>query len=301
MRFDAPPATDRTSALRIRLCYLWRHHRLARLDPPRLLTEWIQHRKLHDRNPWLPVMADKLRAKEEVAKSLGATWVVPTLWRGTALPALPAWPFPYVVKSRHGSQQVAIVRNASDHRIAVKRSRRWMKRQYGAWLDEWLYSQIPRGLLVEPFIGTGSILPVDYKLFVFGGVVSFIQVHLDRGGNHRWIVFDRSWQRVSPATPDADPPPPRTLPRMIAAAERLGAGFSFVRADFYEINGQPLFGELTFYPGSGLEIVAPPSLDRAMGTLWTAAEAADRREPGRHDQTRHDSTCDRTHIVARKT
>lgn len=279
MRFLSPPTPAGTSALRIQLCYLWRHRRLARLDRPRLLTEWIQHRKLHDRNPRLPIMADKVRAKEEVAKTLGERWIVPTLWRGSALPNMPAWPFPYVVKSRHGSQQVQIVRNDADHQVAVKRSRSWMKQSYGEWLDEWLYGGIPRGILVEAFIGTDETLPIDYKLFVFGGTVSYIQVHLDRAGNHRWIVLDRRWKRVSPATPDADPPPPTTLLQMIAAAERLGAGLPFVRADFYEVDRQPVFGELTFYPGSGLEKVEPLRLDLKMGLLWAAALAAEWAEP----------------------
>jgi hypothetical protein len=66
---------------------------------------------------------------------------------------------------------------------------------------------------------------------------------------------------------------------MITAAERLGAGLSFVRADFYEVAHQPLFGELTFYPGSGLERVEPLRLDLEMGMLWAAALAADWSEP----------------------
>ena len=119
------------------------------------------------------------------------------------------------------------------------------------------------------------MLPVDYKLFRFLAerLVSY-RFHLDRAGNHRWIVFDRRWKRVSPATPDPDPPQPTTLRQMITAAELLGAGLSFVRADFYEVDRQPIFGELTFYPGSGLERVEPLRLDLEMGRLWTAAAAA---------------------------
>jgi hypothetical protein len=58
---------------------------------------------------------------------------------------------------------------------------------------------------------------------------------------------------------------------MLNAAERLGEGFSFVRADFYDVGGRARFGELTFYPGSGLERVEPPRLDLLMGMLWGAA------------------------------
>jgi hypothetical protein len=148
---------------------------------------------------------------------------------------------------------------------------KWMEGSYGAWLDEWLYGEIERGLLVEPFIGEGSSLPIDYKIFVFKGRARFVQVHLGRGQNHRWIVFDTSWKRVSEPSDDPDPPRPPTMDSMLQAAERLADGFCFVRADFYELDGHPRFGELTFYPGSGLEPVKPLRLDLAMGLLWTAA------------------------------
>ena len=58
---------------------------------------------------------------------------------------------------------------------------------------------------------------------------------------------------------------------MVAAAEKLGAGFDFVRVDFYEVGGRPLFGEMTFYPGSGLDKFAPVTLDTELGKLWLAA------------------------------
>ncbi|GLR46871.1 ATP-grasp fold amidoligase family protein [Sphingomonas astaxanthinifaciens] len=274
MRFlYRPPTPPGTSRLRIQLTYLWRHRRLARLAAPVLLTEWIQHRKLHDRDPRLPLLADKVKVKPWVAQQLGLSWVTPTLWQGSRLPEHPAWDFPYVVKSRHGCNQTLVVRNAADHREARDRSAAWMAHPYGGWLDEWLYGGIERGLLVEPFIGEGDALPLDYKIFVFGGEARFVQVHLGRGTNHRWIVFDRQWKRVSPASADPDPARPASLAAMLRAAERLGAGFDFVRADFYEIAGTPRFGELTFYPGSGLEAVEPPSLDALMGALWAGARA----------------------------
>ena len=257
--------------LRVQIIYSWRHGRRADLATPRLLTEHVQWRKLYGRDPRHPPLADKICVKDHVAARLGAHWLVPTLWRGPVLPAHPAWSMPFVVKSRHGCGDIIVVRTPADYRTARRRSVRWMRTTYGVWLDEWLYGYIPHGLLVEPYIGDGNRLPIDYKLFVFGGRVRFVQIHLDRATDHRWIVFDMAWQRVSPATADPDPSRPATLGRMIAAAEALGEDFDFVRADFYEVAGQALFGELTFYPGSGLEPVNPPALDKAMGEYWSQA------------------------------
>lgn len=255
--------------LRIGITHLWRHHRLCNLSRPTRFNELVQYRKLHDRNLLLPTLADKLTVKPYVADRLGPEWVIPTLWHGTELPDTPLWPHAFVVKSRHGCNQTAFVRFPTDswHQVQ-RRSRRWMRRDYGFWLDEWLYTHIPRGLLVEPFVGTADTLPIDYKLFVFHGRVEFIQVHLQRETRHRWIVFDRGWHRVSSPTADPDPPRPHSLSALIDAAETLGRDFDFVRVDMYEVNLRPLFGEMTFYPGSGLGRFDPVSLDTRMGACW---------------------------------
>lgn len=39
---------------------------------------------------------------------------------------------------------------------------------------------------------------------------------------------------------------------MISLAEKLSANEPFLRVDFYNVNGKIFFGELTFYPASGL-------------------------------------------------
>jgi TupA-like ATPgrasp len=263
---------SRTARARICLTYLWRHEILPDLDNPQSFNEWVQWRKLHDRDGRLPLLADKLRVKDIVADRIGSEWIIPTYWHGTELPTEPVWPTPFVVKSRHGCNQHVFVFDATANWDAIRRrAQKWMNSEYGFWLDEWLYRQIPRGLLIEPFIGKDKTLPIDYKFYVFGGRVEYVQVHLDRGGRHRWILFDRAWHRVSAGTTDPDPLPPYALTQMIEAAEELGRGFDFVRVDLYEASGKPLFGEMTFYPGSGLDPFAPTSLDAVIGAHWSKA------------------------------
>ena len=272
LREATVPKGGALARLRISLSYWWRHGRFPDLASPQKFTEWVQWRKLNERSLLLAAMTDKIASKEIVTLRLGAQWVVPTLWRGTEAPQTPPWPTPFVIKASHGCNQFAIVRDvASDWPEALARSRSWTTRRYGYWLDEWLYSKSEPGLLVEPFIGENGALPNDYKLYVFNGRAEVVQVHTDRLGSHRWVQYDRHWNRLSDGI---EVPAPRMLDAMIIAAEALGQGHDFLRVDFYDLPGQPLFGEYCLYPGSGLDRFDPVSLDDLLGAKWEAARVA---------------------------
>lgn len=265
-----PPA--RLAKARVALCYLFRHQRLLDFDNPVTFTELVQRRKLAGRDQRMIMLADKVAVKSFVGATLGEEWVIPTIWQGTDLPKMPQWALPFVLKSRHGCNQNLFFRvGTEDWQSARQMALRWLERPYGWWLDEWLYAHIPRGLLVEPFVGEAGRLPIDYKIYTFDGCATHIQVHLDRENQHRWMLFDRAWRRVSAPTSDPDPVLPASLGEMIIAAEKLGKGFDFVRSDFYEVGGRPLFGEMTFYPGSGLDKFHPVSLDTDLGKYWLSA------------------------------
>lgn len=265
------PRSNVIAQCRIRAIYLARHGRLPNLVSPKTFTELVQYRKLHDRDPRMPRLADKVAVKDYVAAKIGQDWVIPTLWSGVMLPNIHDWPLPFVMKSRHGWNQVAfLTSDPIDWPHLGRLTERWIKTAHGGWLDEWIYSDIERGLLVEPYIGRGASLPIDYKFYVFGGRVAFIQVHLERATNHRWMLFDRNWKRVSTQTDD-QPGPPNALQKMIEAAETLAANFDFVRVDLYQPDDQPRFGEMTFYPGSGFDPFHPVGLDTVIGAHWLAA------------------------------
>ncbi|CAA9529185.1 MAG: hypothetical protein AVDCRST_MAG23-907 [uncultured Sphingosinicella sp.] len=273
-----PLAEPRRVPLKLSLMHWWRNGHFPDLAQPTRFNELVQARKLHDRDPRLPQLADKVAVKEHVARRLGAEWVIPTLWHGTELPKAPEWPLPFVLKSSHGCCQCAFVRTGEEDWPAIRRrAEGWLKQRYGAILDEWLYSELKPGLLVEPFIGDEGALPVDYKFFVFGGRVEFIQVDTDREHDHKRVIFDRRW-RALPCelqfrVERREVPRPAALQRMIEAAETLGRGFEFVRVDLYEIGERPMFGELSFYPGSGLDRFRPAHFDALFGEHWLRARA----------------------------
>ncbi len=253
---------------RVGLVYWWRHGRWPSLASPRRFTEWVQWRKLNDRDPQRARLTDKAHSKRLVAATLGATYVIPTLWRGARLPTIAPWPMPFMVKANHGCGQYVVVRNADDYRRARLLSRKWLKGHYGRWLDEWHYRGARRTILVEPFIGAGDALPVDYKIYVFGGRATMVQLHEGRGQDHRWSQFDRAWSRLS--VQSSETPAPASLQAMLDAAEQLGAGHDFLRVDFFEVAGRPLFTEFCLYPGSGLDRFDPLHLDDWLGAQWGA-------------------------------
>lgn len=234
----------------------------------------VQHRKLHDHDPRMTALADKVGVKHHVSRTLGADWVIPTYWSGPALPQEPLWPYPFILKASHGCNQNIVCLTPSDWQAARRKAARWARKPYGLWLDEWAYRDVPRGYIVEPFLSNAGALPIDYKIYVFGGKAGLIQMHIDREHDHKWILFDPAWHQISMFGEKDLPPAPGSLPAMLRSAETLAEPFDFARVDFYEIGGEPKFGEVTFYPGSGLDPFDPRKLDLLIGELWRSAQGA---------------------------
>lgn len=258
---------------RIGLTYAFRHRRLPDLDAAPRFTEMVQRRKLFDRDSRQTVLIDKIAAKDLAEAQLGCEWVTPTLWTGRNLPEVPPFASPSMVKARHGCNQYRALRCPQDMpawRALEKLTARWVARPYGGWLDEWAYEHVPRGLLAEPLLGDGYELPIDYKIYVFGGRATHVQVHVGRAKHHRWVLHDRDFRQLV-AMKDS-PAAPQSLGAMLDAAETLAAEHEFLRVDFYEIDGRPRFGEFCLYPGSGLDPFAADWIDLELGALWHAAQ-----------------------------
>ncbi len=82
--------------------------------------------------------------------------------------------------------------------------------------------------------------------------------------------YDKEWnklpfQRHYPAS-DKNFEKPKQYEKMLEFAETLSKDIPFVRTDFYEIDGHLYFGELTFYPGSGMEEFTPEKWDEELGS-----------------------------------
>ena len=86
--------------------------------------------------------------------------------------------------------------------------------------------------------------------------------------------LNRNWEPVTflsdvdfPANYSIKDTKPVSLNDMWQYAAKLSSDFKFVRVDFYEINGQCYFGELTFIPAAAYIQYTNDNADFELGTL----------------------------------
>lgn len=87
------------------LSFWYRRRRAPLLATPRGVSELVQWRKIFDRNPMFPVLADKLKVKEWARQQLSELRAAEVLWTGTRAAGLPdEFLRPdVVIKTNHGT------------------------------------------------------------------------------------------------------------------------------------------------------------------------------------------------------
>ena len=115
----------------------------------------------------------------------------------------------------------------------------------------------------------------DYKFFCFDGVPRYCQVITGRGKKMCIDFFDKEWNHQPFHEPKRFPfaekkiKKPLNLDEMWNLAAKLSENKSFSRIDFYEIKCKVYFGEITFFPTSGMGGFMPSEYDLIFGNLLT--------------------------------
>ena len=109
-------------------------------------------------------------------------------------------------------------------------------------------------------------------MFNFEGEPKLIQVDFDRFTKHKKNIYDTEWKFLNisinyPNAPDHPIDKPQALDEMLALARKLSKGIHFLRTDFYCIGDKLYFGELTFYPGSGIMWFDPEEYNDKLGEM----------------------------------
>lgn len=264
-------------AVYLKFVYRARIGRPLNLNSPKGFNEKLQWLKLYDRNPLYTKLVDKAEVKPWVAERIGWEHVVPTLgvWDSFDDIDFGALPERFVLKCTHDSGGLAICRDLSTFDMAAARRKieRSLANNYFWSGREWPYKDVRPRIIAEEYLDPAGeqVGLTDYKVMCFGGQARCEFTCTGRAdGNLHVDFFDTEWNHM-PFTrhyPNDDVPPeaPERLKDMVAMAERLSEGMPFVRVDFYEVAGQYYFGEMTFYPGSGMEEFDPERWDEELGS-----------------------------------
>ena len=249
------------------------------IDNPRSFNEKMQWLKLYNEDPLLTKCADKYLVREYVKEKIGEEYLIPLLgvWDSPDDIDFDKLPNQFVLKVNWGSGQNIIVKDKAKLDIEETKTklREWLSphSNHYYYSFEWSYKNIKPKIIAEQFIQQLNNDLYDYKFFSYRGKVKNLFVVSDRFNKKYFDFYDTDWnklpfERVYHNSPNGIIKP-QNLDRMISLAETLSKDFPFARVDFYDLENKIYFGEITFYPGNGMEAFEPVEWDYKLGEMLT--------------------------------
>ncbi len=261
----------------IKLMYLVWFGKRINLKHPKTFSEKLQWLKLYDRKPLYNKLVDKYEVKKIVADIIGEKYIIPTIgvWDNVKDIEWDILPKQFVLKCTHDSGSVIICKDKTsfDKEDAIKKLSSWIKRDYYINGREWPYKDVKPRIIAEQYIQPDiktNDLP-DYKFFCFNGEPKLCQVISGRSEKEVIDFFDYNWVHQPFQEPwyfpfaDSMPKRPDNYFEMWKLAEKLSIDKPFVRVDFYDVNNIVYFGEITFFPTSGVGGFNPDVWDEILG------------------------------------
>lgn len=263
----------------IKLLYRLEMGRSLDLKAPVTMNEKLQWLKLNNRHDDLTDLVDKVKVKDRIAPIVGNECVVPTLkvWDSAndiTEEDIKSLPEQFVIKTNHsgGNTGVYICRDKSelDLKTLISKMNASLGTDIYKAFGEWPYKNVEKKVFAEKYLGDKI---VDYKFYCFNGEVDSVMLCLNRqeDGPTKFYFFNRDWElcrynKAGKAAPENFTlPKPEGMDNMFDMAAKLSAGHPFVRVDLYNVEGQIYFGELTFFPASGLDANRLPESDLYFG------------------------------------
>lgn len=248
------------------------------LSNPKTFNEKLQWLKLYDRKPEYQQMVDKAESKNYVSKIIGEKHIIPTLgiWDNFDEIDFNSLPDKFVLKTTHDSGGVVICRDKASFDIenAKLKLSKSLKNNFYWQFREWPYKNVKPRILAEELIELPDNADLmDFKLHCFNGKVQFIKVDFGRFTEHHANYYDPDWNLLPfglesyPPLPEFIIPKPQYLSEMKEFAEKLSRNHSFLRVDLYTTDNNIYFGELTFFPGAGLNKFTSKEWEEKVGDM----------------------------------
>jgi len=250
--------------------------REVELNNPIKYNDKLQWLKLNWYDPIAARCADKYEVREIIKEKIGESYLneLIAVYESVEDIDLDKLPSQFVLKATHGSGYNIICKDKYTMRWdeEFKKMRRWLRTNYYLSKREWVYKDIKPRIICEKYLlDENGEPPKDYKIFCFNGEPKLVQVDIDRFNNHRRNFYTLDWRFVEleikyPSDKSIEIPKPEALDEMIELSRLLSSDFPHVRVDFYYIKNKIIFGELTFFHGSGFEHFRPEEFEIEMGS-----------------------------------
>lgn len=234
-------------------------------------------------NPTWARLADKYAVRSYIEQTIGSRYLIPLLgeWENPGDIDFDALEAPFVLKTNNGCGTNIFVHDKStlDRKGAVESLRKTLTFPYPELTAQHHYALIPPRVIAEKLMvekGSSHSL-TDYKIHCVNGEPVRIYVFKDRDEishfDFKVMAFDKEWKEYPEAITESFRTAPGAIGRpeqlqeLLECARRLSADEEYVRVDFYIIDGQIYFGELTFTPDTAAHAAYPvdgmnPILDR---------------------------------------
>lgn len=247
------------------------------LKRPEKFTEKIQWLKLNNRKNEYVDYVDKYQVRSFIEEKIGREYLIPLIGVYEKVEHIDweSLPDKFVLKCTHGSHCNIICENK--HELDIQESKKllekWMKRNWFWYGREWPYRNVKPRIICEKYMVDESGVELkDYKILCFNGEPKIIQVDYDRFTNHKRNLYDTEWNYIPvsflvPTDKKVEIKKPEKLEEMLVLAKKLSKDHPHLRVDFYSIEKNIFFGEMTFYPESGFGKFAPQEFDYKLGQL----------------------------------
>lgn len=275
-------------ALYIKLRYRFQVGKRLELQHPHSFQEKLQWLKLYDHNPEYTRLVDKVLVKDYVASLIGKDYVVPLLgvWDNPEEIDWDALPDQFVLKTNHSGGNTGVIlcreKSSFDRQKAISRLRISLKNDVYRDLREWPYKGINKRVFAEELLVSPSEekdLP-DYKWYCFNGEPKYCQLIQNRTTSETIDFYDTEWRHqdfigLNPAATHAATltERPSSIDVQLRIARELSKNIPFARVDLYCVGERVYFGEITFYPFSGMGAFSPSQYNEILGEMIVLPDA----------------------------
>ena len=248
------------------------------LITPCSFNEKLQWLKLNNRQQEYTKMVDKYAVKDYVADIIGEEYIIPTLgvWDTFDEINFNDLPESFVLKCTHDSAGLVIVKDKNKLNINQAREKinKCLRRNYYYNGREWPYKNVKPRIIAEKYMEDPNTRTLkDYKFFTFNGVAKIWYIASGKNNPNDVIhldFFDMDYNhlKIKNGHPFSQkiPDKPQNFDTMRILAEKLSVGIPHVRVDFYEVDGNVYFGEMTFFHNSGFVPFEPEYWDEILGS-----------------------------------